>query len=46
MCNAVYFNPLANFNQSYTPYENGNQGNVFVRLNTVVLTTVESEINK
>ena len=37
VCDEVYLNPLANFKQWYTPYENPTKKTV-VRLNTVILT--------
>ena len=42
VCNAVYLNPLANFKQWYTPYENENQrGGGGFRLNNVILFKVQ-----
>ena len=35
---AVYFNPLDNLKQWYTPYEDENEGGIIVRFNTVILT--------
>ena len=34
-------NPLDNYKQWYTPYENENQGQKIVRFNTVILTEVK-----
>ena len=39
MCDTVYTNPLANFNQWYTPYEKTKK--TIVRLNTVILDKVK-----
>ena len=41
VCNAVYLNPLANFKQWCILYENKNQRQTIVRLNTVILTNVK-----
>ena len=39
---AVYLNPLPNFKQCYTHYENKNQGQKIVRLNIIILTQLQS----
>ena len=41
MCDSLYLNPLADFKQCCTLYENKNQREKIVRLNTVILTKVK-----
>ena len=41
MCDTLYLNPLDNFNNSYTPYEDKIEEKTTVRLNTVILTKVK-----
>ena len=39
LCDAAYLNPLANFKQLYTPYQDENEIKTTVRLDTVILTS-------
>ena len=41
VCDIVYFNPFANYNQWYTPYEYENWGDTIFRMNTVISTKVK-----
>ena len=42
VCDAVYFNPFANFKKCYTPYEKVKE--TIVRLNTVIMTKVKVQL--